>query len=167
MKGITLFSDIFSIFVLIGVIMLATLLIWAFIVIYSFEAQLGVATPRTVELTLFFNPLKYDTTIMSLLEYEYEGIPMKKILNAVAIQENTTVWIENKIIDASLVVENFLSSRIDEPFMLKMILPSREIIIVEEVMPPIPGPLYVQETSTKLFLLDGRNVELKLLVYAI
>jgi len=166
MKGITLFSDVFSLFVLIGVIMLASVLLWAFIVVYNVQEKLGFVNPRIVELTLLFNPIKYDMTIISLLEYEYNGIPIKKILNAVAIQENTTVWIEGEEIDASIVCENFLSSRIDEPYMLK-IIPKQELIIVGQIMPSIPEtPLHVQETSTKLFLLDGENVELKLLVYA-
>ncbi|MBU0757928.1 MAG: hypothetical protein KKF44_07695 [Nanoarchaeota archaeon] len=166
MKGFQLFSDIFSIFVLLGVIMLSMLILWAFILLYNVETNLGVATTRTVELTLFFNPVRYDTTLLSLMEYENNGMPIKKILNAVAIQENTVVWLEGNLIDLSSVCENFLSSRIDEPYLLKAVTGTREIIIVQENMPSLPRtPLRVQESSTKLFTLDGTDVELKLWVY--
>ena len=111
MKGFQLFADVFSIFVLLGVIMLSMLILWAFIVLYNIELNLGIANTRTVELTLFFNPMKYDTTLMSLLEYEYDGIPIRKILNAVAIQENSIIWLDDKLIDTGSVCQGFLSSK--------------------------------------------------------
>lgn len=166
MKGFQLFADVFSIFVLLGVIMLSMLILWAFIVLYNIELNLGIANTRTVELTLFFNPMKYDTTLMSLLEYEYDGIPIRKILNAVAIQENSIIWLDDKLIDTGSVCQGFLSSRIDEPYILKIVFGEKEILIVNNEMPLVPHtPLRFQESSTKLFSLDGTDVELKLLVY--
>jgi len=172
MKGFTLFADIFSVFVLIGIIMLVSILLWTFILIYDVESKLGFANVRPVELTMFFNPIKYDTTLMSLLEYNSNGIPIRKILNAVAIQEKKTdVWIDNQeITDVGVICEDFLSNPLDpkikDPYILKITLPSKEIEIVNKGIPSLSGTTtHLQEVTTKLFLLDGRDAELKLLVY--
>lgn len=168
MKGFSLYADLLSIFILIGIIMLASLLLWTLIIIYNVEINLGTARPRTIELTFFFNPVKYDTTLMSFLETQHNGIPMKKILNAVAIQENSIVWLEGKEInDLSTFCDNFLSPKIgSNPYILKVVLPSKEIILVEKPMPSFPDtPLHLQETTSKLFLLDGSTADMKLLVF--
>ncbi len=85
---------------------------------------------------------------------------MKKILNAVVIQNNTTVWMPdiNKFVDASDVSENFLdqifSGRI---YLLKTRDP--EIIICSS-----GKSNYWQKTSTELFSLNGKPVDLELYV---
>jgi hypothetical protein len=121
-------------------------------------------------LTIFSNPVKYDATLSALLESSYDGIQVKKILEAVAIQENTSVWVDdgtsNKLVDANLACKNFLSPVINEPYVLKVVLSTKEIMVVENTIPSMPNmPTHFQETSTKLFLLNGDDAELKLLVY--
>lgn len=165
MKGITLFADILSVIVLLAIIMFMSLIVWSYIILHQVYVNFGIATPRTVELTLFYLPVKYDTTMLAFLEFEYNGIPMKKILEAAAIQESTNIWLEGKEIDVATASGNFLSSRIDKPFILKIVLPHKEIKIIEnEIKSSISKPTSVQEASTKLFLLNGEVAELQLIV---
>jgi hypothetical protein len=145
--------------------MLGTLVIWSLIIFYQAELTLGIATPRTVQLTMFYLPAKYDSTMLAFLESEYEGLPMKKILEAVAIQENATIWLEGKSINATIASEGFLSPRMSKSFILKIVLPDKEIMIIKNnIISSIEKPTSVQESSTKLFLLNGEVVDLKLLV---
>jgi hypothetical protein len=165
MKGISLFADILSVLFLLAFVMFSTLIIWSFIVIHQVEVNLNIATPRTVELTLFYLPVKYDTTLLAFLEYQYDGLSMKKILEAAAIQESTNIWIEGKDIDVRAASKTFLLSRIDKPFILKIILPDKEIKIIEnEIKSSVSKPTTIQETTTKLFLLNGEVADLKLSV---
>jgi len=165
MKGIALFADLLSLLMLLAIIMFMTILVWSFIIIHQVEANFGIASPRVVELTLFYYPLKYDTTMLALLEYNYNGIPMKKIFEVAAIQESSKVWIEGQEIDVAQISKSFLSSRIDKTYLLKIVLPTKEIEIIENSIPYSSSkPTSIQETSTKLFLLDGEVADLKLLV---
>jgi hypothetical protein len=165
MKGIDLFATTFSILILLAMIMLMTLLVWSFIIVHQVEADFHIANPRTVELTIFYLPVKYDSTIMAFLEYKDNGLPMKKILEAAAIQEDTNIWIEGKSIDVTVASKNFLLSRINKPFILKLVLPDKEIKIIDNnILSSISTPTAIQETSAKLFLLNGEIAELKLLV---
>ena len=165
MKGISLFADFVSLIILLAIIMFMTILVWSFIILQTVEERFGVTTPRTVELTLFYLPMKYDTALLAFLEYNYDGVPMKKIIEAAAIQESTNVWIEGKNIDLETASGNFLLSKIENPFLLKIVLPNKEIIIIDnKIKSPITKPTSLQESSTKLFLLNGEIGELKLLV---
>ena len=166
MRGISLFADVLSILVLLAIIMFMTLLVWSFIILHQIEVTLNIATPRTVELTIFFLPVRYDTIMLAFLEYQYSEISMKKILEVAAIQENNVIWLEGKEINATKAAENFLLSRIDKPFILKIVLPQKEIKIIEneEIKFSTARPTAFQETSIKLFLLNGEVADLKLLV---
>jgi hypothetical protein len=165
MKGIALFADILSLLILLAIIMFMTILVWSFIILHQVEVNLGVATPRTVELTLFYLPVKYDTMMLAFLENTYNGIPIKRIIEAAAIQENTDVWIEGNDINLTTVSKNYLSARIDKPFILKIVLPDKEIKIIEnEIKSSVSKPTSIQESTVKLFLLNGEIADLKLLV---
>ena len=54
MRGITVASDLFLLIMMIGFTVFLTLFIWAFIFMFEVESALNVATPRNVELRLFF-----------------------------------------------------------------------------------------------------------------
>jgi hypothetical protein len=157
MKGITLFSDLFVLFMLIVVIILMCSLVWVFTEIYGVEASLGLVSPRTVTLRIFFNPIKYESALSAFLELKYEGMSMKKILNVVAIQKNTNIWIDGKSIDATQVSKTFLDQMINKPYLLKIREP--EIVIASSL-----SALNWQKVSTKLFLLDGKYVDLEFYV---
>lgn len=163
MKGITLLSDIFLIFALLALTVITTLFIWYLIIIYEVESALNVATPRNVELKLFFKPVKYDNIMLSFLEYEYESIPMKKIVSAVAIQNSTDIWIEGKFIDAKAVSENLLSKVIDKEYLLKISPQEIQLAKSGDLVSTGP-PLEIQKISTELFLLDGEAIDLQLFV---
>lgn len=161
-----MFADMFSIFVLIATIILMTLLVWGFIIIYEIESFGDFANPRTVELTMFTYPVKYDSMMLSFLEYEYESIPMREILNAVAIQESKDVWIKGKWIDVSIPTEDFFDPKIDKPFILRMQAGDKEVnILWSDVIPTSETtPLNIQKTSIDLFTLNGEVAYLELLV---
>ncbi len=91
-------------------------------------------------------------------------MPMKKLLNAVAIQNNTTVWMPEAngnnggFINVSIISNNFLDDLlIGKIYLLKIRNP--EIIIVESETSSL-----WQKISTELFLLDGKPVDLDLYV---
>jgi len=159
MKGVTIISDIFLLIVTLALTVLMIGFIYAMIYIHGVEAQLGVASPRSVEYEVLFNPVEYDTTLLAYLEYEHEGITMKKILNAVAIQENTTVWIDGKFVNVKEVSENYFRDLIERSYLMKIREP--EIYIAQKGELPA-APVTIQKVSTKLFLLNGESVDLEL-----
>ena len=159
MKGITLLSDFFLLIILIIVIIMMSGLLWVIMLIYGVEAQLGFVNPREVTLRVLFNPLKYESVLLTFLELEHQGIRMKKILNSVAIQNSLNVWVDGKPIDASEVSEEFLNQLLEgRTYLLKIVKP--EIIIAKSTV--LSSSL--QKTSTKLFLLNGNFVELEFYV---
>ena len=161
-----MFADMFSIFVLIATIILMTLLVWGFIIIYEVESFGGFANPRTVKLTMFTYPIKYDSMMLSFLEYEYDGISMREILNAVAVQESKDVWIRGVWIDMSIATEDFFDPKIEKPFILRMQSGENEInILWSDIMPVSQdAPLNIQKTSIDFFTLNGEVAYLELLV---
>jgi len=166
MKGITLISDIFLMISLLAITVIMSLFIWGLITIFNVESKFypgNMPTTRNVELKLFFKPVTYESLMSAFLEYESQGIKMKKILNAVAIQGKTDVWLEGKWIDAKAVSEGFLTPQIDKEYMLKI----GDIIIAEHGnLPSISGslPLGIQKVSTFLFTLNGKEVYMQLFV---
>jgi len=159
MKGVTLISDVFLIICLLSIIVIMTLFIWALIMIHQVEYKL-YPTPRTVELKLFFRPVNYDAIMSAFLEYENEGITMKKILNAVAIQGKTDIWLDGKPINAKAVSEGFLTPQINKDYLLKI----GEITVAESRTLSSETVLGLQKVSTELFLLNGEKVYLQLFV---
>ncbi len=166
MKGITLLSDVFLLIVLLAVIVFMSIFAWSLIITFEAESRLGMITPRTVELNLFFRPVKYDNTLLAFLELEYEGIKVKKIINAIPIQNSTVVWL-GKFIDTENVCKN-LSQMISNDFILK-IKPKRssEIIVCKKgttARPPVKLT-FTQKIVTEIFLLNGESAELQLFVF--
>jgi len=157
MKGVTLFSDLFVLFILIVVVILMCGLIWVFTMIYSVEATLGFANPREVTLRIFFNPLKYESVLLSFLELKHQEISMKEILTLVAIQNNTNIWVDGKNIDAKAVSEDFLGKMLEKPYLLKTVDPQITIASYSYSSS-------WQKISTKLFLLNGEAVDLEFYV---
>jgi hypothetical protein len=169
MKGMTLLSDIFLLLMLIGLIIIMSSLVWAIILIHGVMGQLGLSSPRNVEFTVLLNPIRYDTTLLAFLESNYQGIPVKEIINAAVIQKKTIdIWVEGKFIDMQTVSNDFFSKAldankdgtIDSPYLLKIRDP--EMILGQY------GSLTsnLQRVSTKVFLLDGKSVDLYLYVSA-
>ena len=161
MKGVTIISDIFLLIMSLALTILMVGFIYAMIFIHGVEAQLGVASPRSVEYEVLFNPVEYDTTLLAYLEYKYEGIPMKKVLNAVAIQRKRIIWIDGKSVNAKIVSEDYFKDLITRPYLLKIREP--EIHIAKSGVLPA-APATIQKISTKLFLLNGESVDLELYV---
>lgn len=166
MKGVSLFADVVSVLVLLAVIMFSVLIIWWLILIRNVEVWTGAASPRIVDLTIYYLPAKYDATLMAFLESQSSGISMKRVLEAAAVQEKSTVWIDGRIIDVSGVANTFLSARIDKPFMLKIVLPDKEVLLAnnEEIESAASMPTALQQSYEKLFLLNGEVADLELLV---
>jgi len=158
MKGVTLISDLFLLITSLALTVLMISFIWALIVIHGVEGSLGITSPRNVGYKVMFNPINYDTTLLAFLELNNNGITMKKLINAVVVQNNTIVWLDGRFIDAKTVSENYLSSFIDRPYLLKTRNP--EIDIAES------GTLLgtFQKVSMKLFTLNGEDVDLELYV---
>lgn len=160
MKGIELLSDLFLLFMLIIVIILITSLIWVFTEIKVVTYGLGVVKPREATIRILFNPVRYESALLTFLELKHQDIPMKKILNAIAIQNNTKVWMPETsgFIDASAVSKGFLDEILKgKSYLLKIRDP--EIIIAES-----GKSSRWQKTSIELFLLNGKPVDLELYV---
>ena len=120
----------------------------------------GMPTTRTVEMSLVYRPIDYDAIMSAFLENEKNGIKMKKIMNAVAIQENTTVWLEGDWINAEQVSETLLGQQINRDYMLKI----DDIIVVRRGLLSSKMPLGIQKTYTTVFLLNGEEAYLQLFV---
>jgi len=160
MKGVTLLSDIFTMFMVVIVIIIISSLIWIFTEIYVVSSQLGVVKPREATIRIFYNPVKYESTLLAFLELEYQGISMKKILNAVAIQEDKRVWLPefNKFVDVSSIAAVFFNQMLpDKAYILKIRDP-------EVVIDTSSSSSHWQKTSIELFVLDGKPVDLELYV---
>ena len=135
-------------------------LIWIFTEIYVIGKMAGVIHPREATVRVLYSPVKYESALLTFLELEHRGIKMKKILNAVAIQNDTWVWMPDvqEFVDASLVSRNFLDQIFPgNIYLLKIRDP--EIIICSSGTSD-----YWQKTSTELFLLNGKPVDLQLYV---
>jgi len=155
MKGIELFGDILMLIMLIAMVVLLNLLIWTLITLQHYT---GLSSVRNIELNIHTTPSTLSSSFLAFLELNYNGIPMKKILTAVAVQQNTNIWIDGQQIDATDVSKRFLDSMFSQPYMLKINNP--EIIIAKS------GTLSSQffKTSTKIFTLDGAALDLQLFV---
>jgi hypothetical protein len=165
MKGVTLFADVISVLVLLAVIMISVLIIWWLILIRNVEVWAGAASPRMVDLTVYYLPAKYDAILMTFLESQSNGVSMKRALEAAAIQESKMVWLDGQNVDVGDAATTFLSS-IGKPYILKIVLPNKEVLIAnnEEIKSAASRPTELQQTSEKLFLLNGEVVDLELLV---
>lgn len=157
MKGSTFMGDFFLFIMILVFTVLMGIFIWAVMIIQGVEAQMDIISPRNLELTVLFKPIKYESTLMAFLEAEYRGISMKRIINAVAIQETTDIWIDGKFIDVKRISEDFLKI-IEKPYLLKIRYP--EIILAEGGQ--VEG--YIQKVSTNVFLLNGESVDLELYI---
>jgi len=164
MKGVTLISDIFLMICLLAITVIMSLFIWALITIFQVESKFmpgGMPTTRNVELKLFFKPVTYDSLMSAFLEYESQGIKIKKILNAVAIQGKTDIWLEGKFIDVSSVSEGFLTPQIDKNYLLRI---GDKTIAKNGQLTSQNLPLEIQKVSTFLFILNGKEVFMQLFV---
>jgi hypothetical protein len=164
MKGVTLISDVFLLVALIAVTVIMSLFIWALIYIFQVESKLtpgGMPTTRNVELKLFLKPVTYNALMSAFLEYPYQGIPMKKILTAVAVQGSTDIWLDGKFIDAKAVSQSFLTPQIDKYYLLKI----GDIEVASNgLLTPSTVPTGLQKVSTNLFLLNGEKTYLQFFV---
>jgi hypothetical protein len=163
MKG-NILSGLFLILMTIMIILIVSGLIWVFTEIYGVEARLGLVNPRQVTLRVFFEPLEDDSALLSFLECQYDSgstkITMKKLLTAVAIQGNTTVWLDGNLINVSSEAKKLLDEVYpDRGYILKISNPE---IIIATSCAPVQKDLQV--VKTKLFLLDGNSVDLELYV---
>ena len=134
--------------------------------IIGIEALLGLgpaaAGTREVTIRTLLKPTIDDSALLTFLEMEYNGISMKRILTAVAIQENTKIWIDGGFIDAEQAAMNFLGHADSgilkgRKYLLKIREP--EIVIAKSLE---MVPARSQKVSTELFLLDGSSVSLVL-----
>jgi len=160
MKGMDIFADLFTVFMLLVTIIITCSLIWIFTEIYVISSSLGYVRPREASVTVLYNPVRYESTLLTFLELREQGIPMKKILNAVAIQNRTNVWMTeiHDFIDASAVSKTMLDQLLPgKAYLLKIREP--EIIICKS-----GKSSYWQKTSTDLFLLNGNPVDLEFYV---
>jgi hypothetical protein len=160
MKGIFLLSSLFSILILIIVIVLMSSLIWIFTEIYGVEANMGLVNPREVKIRILFNPAKYESVLLSFLELEHQGMPMKKILNAVVIQNDAEAWMTEikDFIDVSKISSDFLNQMLDgKPYLLKIREP-------ELIISSFSESSIWQKVSTKVFLLDGSDIDVELYI---
>jgi len=166
MKGIFLMSKMFLIFTTLAMTIILTTIIWLLIVTHEIESRLFVTSPRNVELSLFIRPSKYETTLLSFLELEKDGIPMKKLIEAVAIQNSTDIWIDGKSINVRAAADGYLQNIIDTDYLLKISYPDEPEIKISEVQLSTSSqvPLQAFKTSTELFLPDGKIAYLKFFV---
>lgn len=165
MKGISLLSDLFMLFALISVTIMMTLFLWYLILIYEFALQpAGMSTTRDVTLRLLIEPADYDSTMLAFLELKHQGITMKRLLNAAAIQGSTDIWIDGKDIDLAAVAESALTPMIENDYILKIASQPEINVVTHGAWVSGNTPMGLQEVSTDLFLLNGGAVELQLLV---
>lgn len=157
MKGFTLLSDIFMLFTLIGVSVLMVTFVYVIWLTHGTLSKLGITGPQQIALTLFYKPVQYDSTLMSFLELTNSSIPMKDLLEQVAIQNSTYIWLNGESIDVSSVSNRFMKEILNRPYILKIVKP--EITIASNGF----SKSY-EKISTKLFLLDGKYVSLEFYV---
>jgi len=162
MKGIEIFSDLFLLFMLIIVVIIMTTLIWILTEIRVVASGVGILNSKEVDIKILFNPVRYDSALLTFLELREPtyGIPMKRLLNAVAIQNTTIVWLPEagSFIRVSPLSKTFLDEILrGKVYLLKIRDP--EIIISQ-----YGSSSTLQKTSTELFLLNGKTVDLELYV---
>jgi len=167
MKGITLFSDIILLIIIVVEVVLIVGLIWVLQIVYGVESQIGLTkpfdNPRQISLNVLYKPVKYESILLTFLEIDCktcaQKIPMKDILNAVAIQGKTDIWLNFETIDATKTSTELLDKMLEtESYLLKIREP--ELIIAQtDDLPP-----QLQKVSTDLHLLNGRSVDLELYV---
>jgi len=162
MKGIESLSDLYLLFMLIIVVIIMTSIIWVLTEIRTVASDIGWLHTRDVDIRLLFNPVRYDSALLTFLELREPTwkIPMKKLLNAVAIQNTTNVWLPEakSFIDVSGNSTAFLDEILNgKVYLLKIRDP--EIIIAESGTAST-----LEKTSTELFLLNGKTVDLDLYV---
>jgi hypothetical protein len=126
----------------------------------------GTARPRDVNIRILFNPVRYDSALLTFLELRDPtyGISMKKLLNLVAIQNNSRVWVpeinggSGGFVDVSVASKNILDEILNgKIYLLKIRDP--EIIIAESGTSST-----FQKTSIELFLLNGKTADLEFYV---
>jgi hypothetical protein len=166
MKGIEMFSDLFLLFMLVIVIIIMTTLIWVLTEVRVAAYGVGTARPRDVNIRILFNPVRYDSALLTFLELRDPtyGISMKKLLNLVAIQNNSRVWVpeinggSGGFVDVSVASKNILDEILNgKIYLLKIRDP--EIIIAESGTSST-----FQKTSIELFLLNGKTADLEFYV---
>lgn len=162
MKGIEMLSDLFLLFMLIIVVIMMTTLIWILTEFKVAASDVGAVNSKEVEIKVLFNPVKYDSALLTFLELNdpNSGIKMKRLLTAAAIQNTTNVWLpENKsFIDVSTASKTLLDEILPEDlYLLKTRNP--EIVISQS-----GTATNWQKISTQLFLLNKKVVELELYV---
>ena len=161
MKGIVFLSDTFLLLVMLAVIVIMTVGILAIIQTHGVLGSQLPSSPRIVSVRMMFVPIKYETTLLAFLELEHQGIQMKKIFGAMMIQGKTTIWLEGKTINVKGVTETLLSQMIDRPYLFRI---EEEEIVKSGSLYAVYAPSYVQKVTTKLFLLNGDDVNLELYV---
>lgn len=163
MRGVSLLSDMFLLIIIMVEVILMVGIIWVFQSVYGVESSLGLVNPRYVTLNVLFKPAKYESTFLSFLELDcttcIQKISMKEIMNAVAIQESTTVEVKGEVIDAIQASEDLLNQMLDKKSYLLKIRNPQMVIAESQVL-----PASLQKVSTKLLLLDGEDVDLDLYV---
>jgi len=82
MKGVSLFSDIFMLFVLMATMILISGLLWSVMVAYT----LGFDSERNVAIGYFEAPLRNDGTLLAFLETTVDGIPLKTLVAQAAVE---------------------------------------------------------------------------------
>ena len=163
MKGVSLIQDVFMLLFLLALTVIVCLFIWVLIMTFQVGDKLmpgGLPTTRQVEMTLLYNPITYDAIMSAFLQSEYNGESMDRILNAAVIQEKTTIWLDGKTIDAKQASEDFLGPLIKKDYILR----AGNIIIATRGDFANQGTLQIQRTYTNMFLLNGKESYLQLLV---
>jgi hypothetical protein len=161
MKGMDFWAELYTFFItIISIIIVCTLLLIV-TQIAMVGNLLGITSARGAAITVFYKPVTYETTLLTFTELSYDNIPMKRILNAVAIQRTTSPWMPeaNNFVDADAAADDLLDKTIlgGKIYLLKIRDP--EIIITSS------GQASVwQKVSTELFLLNGQPVDLELYV---
>lgn len=155
MKGMSLFSDLFMVFALIAVSLLFTAFLWAVVTVYT------IAGPNAREITIyaFDYPIKNDGSLLALLEFTSNGIPMKELITQAAIQQSSSITYKGNDYDIKTISEGYL----DEMFPGKkylFVLRDPEIKLGET--DTLSDTLSI--VSTDIFLPNNKKVELELLV---
>jgi hypothetical protein len=164
MKGISLIQDTFLLICTIAIVVIMTIFVWVLILTFQVEDRLlpgGVPTTRSVEMSMFVKPATYESMMSAFLESEYNGVKVKEIMNAVAIQRSKTVWLRGDIIDSEEVAHDYMDNRIGRYFILKV----DDIVIAERgTLTSSNNPMSFQKVSIRMFMLDGTESFLQLLI---
>jgi hypothetical protein len=163
MKGISLLQDSIMVISTLALVTIMALFVWGLVATFETMDKIlpeGMPTTRSVEMSLYIKPARYESMMSAFLESEYNGVKMKDVLYAVAIQRSTDVWFGQDI-DASYAAHAFFDSRINRYYILKI----DDIIIAEEGTLLTSGsPTGLQRVSVDMFLLNGEKSYLQLFV---